>query len=577
MEFNLKKKRTIFAIIITVIIVIMTNKIWLIKPLFFFDFDIIGKGKCNVKVQLNKKDKLDFEKAKSKTIKLDLSKENHANFEIKKVKKVKRIKITISKLEDNSQFEIKNIELNKGKVKLNDLEQFSSKDSKLVVKNNTLVIYPKDNTTELIYNKKLNLLHKSIFDFKVFVIILVLSYLFVYKLTDYVAEFKTTKKKSRIEIIFLSVFFVFLFIPMSNISQDNFTKQENRTLATWKPLINQDGEINYEFGKNFNEWFSDRFCFREKLISNYLRIRYNLALDYAEVPRGYVYKKSGWMFYKENSKIFVPFDTEETKWMAKNVKKLANYCKNNNIKLYILVAPEKELLYKDEDYVNNNNKTFDRTQALADYVKQNSNFEIIYPIKELEKLKEKEYAFYKTDNHLTDSGQFVMYNVLLNKIKQEYNDIPITKEADFNTYYNNLARWNNKREFKPGCNYERGYLNDKNLLKSQYKHFDYKKLSDIKISGEQPYYLHINPNGKYNLFIIGNSFSENLVYFLNTSFKRIDKYRFNLGLDFPKRKAFLDFNGYEPIIEKQKPDILLIVMSAGFLDRLKDLYDKEDK
>ena len=58
------------------------------------------------------------------------------------------------------------------------------------------------------------------FEFEIFTIILVLSFLFFYKITDYIADFKTIREKSRIDIIFLTIFFVFLFIPMSHVNQD---------------------------------------------------------------------------------------------------------------------------------------------------------------------------------------------------------------------------------------------------------------------------------------------------------------------------------------------------------------------
>lgn len=193
-------------------------------------------------------------------------------------------------------------------------------------------------------------------------------------------------------------------------------------------------------------------------------------------------------------------------------------------------------------------------------------------MQELEELKNKEYVCYKTDHHLTDSANFLIYKMLLKQIKRDFNDVPISKEKDFNITYNNLVRWDGGREYMAGFNYARADLHDKNLLKTKYKYYDYKKLSNITITGQQPYYLHKNPNGKYKVLMIGNSFCEKLSYFLNTSFKEIHKYRFNSRLDFPKRNAWLDISGYEPIIEEQKPDILLLVLSTGYVDVLKDLY-----
>ena len=569
------RKRTIIAIIITIVAIIAANKLWLIIRPMPVDFDIKGKGQCNIEVQLNKKDNNEFKKIKSQSITLDLDRDSHASFNIKRSKHPKRIKFVIATLENNFPIEISNITLRNGKYNLDDLKQFSASTGKLVIKNDKLIIYPDNNAINLEYNKTLKIRSAVKFDFKIFIIILILSYLFAYKVSNYVADFKTVKNKSRLEIIFLTIFFVFLFIPMSNINKDEISIQENRRLAQYKPFINQDGQINYDFGKNFNEWFNDRFYLRQKIIPIYLKCKYMLASDYAEVPLGYMYKKSGWMFYNQSqgdvNNSFTPLSNTELQLYTRNIGKLLAYCKQNNIKLYIVIAPTKEYLYREYDYVKSV-KTVEKTKKLVDTVEQELNYKIIYPMQELEELKNKEYVCYKTDHHLTDSANFLIYKMLLKQIKQDFNDVPISKEKDFNITYNNLVRWDGGREYMAGFNYLRADLHDENLLKTKYKYYDYKKLSNITITGQQPYYLHKNPNGKYKVIMIGNSFCEKLSYFLNTSFKELHKYRFNSRLDFPKRNAWLDISGYEPIIEEQKPDILLLVLSTGYVDVLKDLY-----
>ena len=574
------KKRTIIAIIITVVTIVATNKLWLIFNPMPVDFDIKGQGQCNIEVLLNKKDNDKFDKIKTQSITLDLNKNNHASFNVKRARFPKRIKLVISGLESNSPIEISNITLRNGKYKLDDLKQFISSEESLIIKNNSLVISPEHGIINLEYKKTLKVRTAIKFDFKLFVIILVLTYLLAYKLSNYVADFKSVKEKSRIDIIFLTIFFIFLFIPMSHINQDEISKQENRRLAKWQPFITQNGEINYDFGKNFNEWFNDRFYYRDKIIPIYLNIKYALASDYAKIPLGYVYKKSGWMFYNQSqgdtNNSFKPLSDKELKQYTENIHKLLGYCNKNNIKLYILISPTKEYLYRDEDYVNKM-QVVEKTRKLVDNVSKELNYEIIYPENELKKLKEKEYVCFKTDHHLTDSASFLLYKLLLKRIKQDFSDIEIKQEKDFNITYSSLIRWDSNRDYKKGCNYERANLHDKKLLKTKYKYYDYKKLQDITISGVHPHYSHINPRGKYKIFIIGNSFCENLTYFLDTSFQEIQKYRFNSPLDFPKRKAPLDIRGYIPLIENQKPNVLLIVLSSGYVDNLKDLYDNEDK
>lgn len=80
-------------------------------------------------------------------------------------------------------------------------------------------------------------------------IITVISFLVLWKIVNYISNFKTIKQASRLDIIFLTLFFIILFIPMSHISKKDISTQENRTLTKWRGLIKPNGEINFEFGK----------------------------------------------------------------------------------------------------------------------------------------------------------------------------------------------------------------------------------------------------------------------------------------------------------------------------------------
>lgn len=440
-----------------------------------------------------------------------------------------------------------------------------------------MILKPDNDSTiiTLNYPQTLQLTTTINFDFKIFVIILILTYLLTYKLTDYVADFKTVQNKSRIDIAFLTVFFVFLFVPMSHIINDDVSHQENRLLTKWQPLIKENNEINFDFGKNFNDWFSDRFNLRDSFIKTYLKIKYFLSSNYAEVPLGYLYKSNGWMFYNQNQSDtnypFTPLSQEELEKYTNNIKQLIRYCDNNEIKLYMIVFPTKEFLYQEHDIIHANIEK-EKTKDLVEKIKKELGFEIIYPIEELDALKKSDYVFYKTDHHSTDSASFLVYKLLMKKIAKDFPDIQITTENDFKISYNNLTRWDWNRLYTKGSNYARAKIKDNKLLQTKYKYYDYKYPENIEIIGHPPHYMHINNTQKYKAFLIGNSFVENITYFLNTSFKRIEKYRFNTDFNLPKRNAPLDITGYIPLIEQQKPDMLIIILSTGYIDSIGDLY-----
>ena len=58
------------------------------------------------------------------------------------------------------------------------------------------------------------------FDYKLFIIIITLSYMICYKLVQYLARFKIVENNSRIDIVFVACVVVFMFVPVSHINRD---------------------------------------------------------------------------------------------------------------------------------------------------------------------------------------------------------------------------------------------------------------------------------------------------------------------------------------------------------------------
>ena len=270
--------------------------------------------------------------------------------------------------------------------------------------------------------------------------------------------------------------------------------------------------------------------------------------------------------------ILTPLSDRLMSQIINNIKILKEYASKNNFKVYIAVVPSKEYIYQEEDIYHPNYKR-ENVYTLVEKVKEELGYDIIYPAEEFRKLKQDEVLFYKTDHHLSNIGSYEFYKCIINRINKDFKDINITPLSEFNKFYNNLVRPVEYRTFEKGGNIERVQIDDdKTLLKYNYEYYDYKNLDSINVISNFPYGEHINPNGKYKMFIIGNSMIETLTYFLDTNFYEIVKYRFNSSLEKPPRREEMDMKGYEPFIEEEKPDILLIVLSAGFIPKLQYLY-----
>lgn len=349
------------------------------------------------------------------------------------------------------------------------------------------------------------------FDLKLFIIILILASFLAYNLIIYIQDFKTSKHQSRLDIIFLNIFFIFLFIPMSHINQDEISIQENRTLAKWQPLINQNGKINYDFGKNFNEWFNDRFYLRNLLIalSDY-KLYFAKNWQTKDVIKG----KDGWLFlgWKKSinnySNNFL-YTNEELSKMTDSLISINNYCKKHNKKFYFFIAPDKSSIYGE--FYNSRIKkksSQSKTKQLIEYINATTDIKIIYPQERLlsEKDKNKSLLYYKQDTHWTMLGAYYGYLELMNAVKKDFSNIELYKPLDSKIEHHNGDLHNMTPK----------------ILRTD-DNSDYivpnVKMNDICNEERQTRGQVIcnNINGKYNLLMLRDSFAKFLIpYFAYT-------------------------------------------------------------
>lgn len=419
------------------------------------------------------------------------------------------------------------------------------------------------------------------FQFEIFTIILVLSYLLSYKLVDYVADFKTVKEKSRIEIIFLAVFFVILFIPMSFISKNDFSKSENRSLAKYKPLIVKN-KINYNFGKDFDQFYNDRFFARKEIVRVYSLLKYYIAINYFENQKGFVNKKNHWMsnfddFYSEKDRELSQKDKDK---IVYNLNKLKKFCDNNNIKFYIITVPRKSEITQKELYPFLSDKSqFNSTRKVIDYVKYKTNIEIIYPYKELQQLQKDSFAYFKSDHHWTDEGAYLGYLKLMEQIKKDFPNIKISQPEDFNYKYSKKVKVNPKSGYFNGITYRNLNLQDKRLLDVEYKYFIHKTFDVFKYRHDNHYkeayhiYSFENDINAPNLVLFGDSFSLNLLPILPSSFKNSTNIYTYHSKGANIKKVF-SIKRFEKYILNNNPQVLVITFCD--INRLKYLFKENE-
>ena len=428
--------------------------------------------------------------------------------------------------------------------------------------------------------------HKSSthFDCLLFIIILVLGYLFSLKLTSYIADFKSIKKQSRIEIIFLSIFFILLFLPISHIDQSDISYTENRTLAKYHPLITKKGNLNLKYGKKYEEWFNDRFFLRKQLIN--INYTIELLINKKIKTENIIYSAS-------NNFIINTSQMPDKRVINKNIysKILLNinrfnkFCLNNNIKLYILIIPPNAFLYQE--------KQLKETQRPVDLKFINSNIKklqdkadarIIYPYNSLKKASQNEWVAFKVDNHWTDYGAFIGYQELMKAIHKDFKNITPVKESDYITFRSKKIRSDFNRKFFHGnglsiAPFLRKYENK--ILDTEYLYFENKnknllKIKTIDIEGAKNKTFYYRKGANYRVLEIGTSMNENLLQFTPYTFKNLKYIRLNFIKNRNFQENFKIMKYYKKDILDYKPDIIILCITPLNLKELQNIF-VEDK
>lgn len=571
--FNIKK-RSLVAILITIVVIAIFNKYWLVFKPISVHLDVRGNEICNIKVALNKKDNSEFKRIKSAETEINLNKESELNFFVKKIKYPKRIKIIIADVEKDKIITIENVKI---EDKVLDLDKFEVIGAKSTIDENKLILKPKDTTIYLIYPFTLKAKNAIYFDFMLFVILAVLTFLFAYKLSNYIAEFKTVKGKSRVDILFLTIFFIFLFIPMSNINSDDISKNENRTLAMWQPLITVDKQINYNFGNNFNSWFNDRFHFRDRFINCYYYILSIFTKDYYENNTIIYNKKADFAYNKTFNAVdrFLKKDSfteDELKTIHDSLEKLKKYCDENNVKLYIALSNDKETIYPEfyPTYYHRNEKNKSRLEQVYETIKQIKGLNIILQKENILKAKEEKLVFLPYDTHMTGYGSYIEYKTIMSNIKNDFKNAKIVDLSDVEF---------TKSQIRCDSTPPKKYLN-KDFEFSEdiiIKNANTKEVLNIKNENKSFFYTkYINNSANNNLkaVIIGDSFHTHYINLLGESFYSLTSLFVGNGYDFTlddisKRRIF-----------NEVPNILIIETTERFLQRFlkmdafNDIFDE---
>ena len=360
-------------------------------------------------------------------------------------------------------------------------------------------------------------------------------------------------KKNRISNILIIIVFIstltlpqFIFWIIEPDIQE-ISETENRTLNS-KPEFKLS--TISEYPKKFEDYYNDYLPFREDLRGIWSDI--NFDIFHTTVDEKVLIGKDGWLFFRGNTSIeqvqgIAEYTEEDKRNILNGLQNNENKLKNKNIEMYVLILPNKENVYKEKlptsIPIKNN---ISRTEQLIDYIKNNSDINIVYPKTELLKVKEKHQIYKKYDTHWNRIGALVGAVSLQKAIDEKYvydlENITIEKNNTKET-----------RDLATMANLQDKVFEKSIIVNDFYPNIEY----EVK---NRDYYQEFTSNSTNDktLLFVGDSFSEALKVYLPKLYKRV---------------IFVHRVNYnEELLDTIKPDIVVTEAVERFSELFSDGY-----
>ncbi|MBE6384444.1 MAG: hypothetical protein E7048_02130 [Lentisphaerae bacterium] len=341
----------------------------------------------------------------------------------------------------------------------------------------------------------------------------------------------------------LAYFFInLLLIPCWKFDTSADLLNENRRKAVFPRFITQKKEINSNFGREFDKWFSDRFYGRNELIALWQKLLANEEKFRNFSKTGKVYQgKDGWFFYTGddaiknfmNTSVFTPRELQEN---LKNLTALNNFCKANGISFYYFIGPDKHRIYGEAitSFTKNKPDSESKTAQWVRHVQQNSDIKVIYPVDVLKKHKKSGLLYYKTDTHWNKAGGYYSYLELCKVIRKDFPDLPLFIPEKYIVEHHPQG---DLKILSPVTVPE-----DKHSYKVP---FLPPKLQSVPVGSKVIKFT--NSKGRHSLLLLRDSFSGAMLPFYCYSFKQV--------------RAFWRYTPPEDFFSKlkqEKPDVLIL-------------------
>ena len=365
--------------------------------------------------------------------------------------------------------------------------------------------------------------------------------------------------------LLITVFIVIITFPVINAQIkiiEDIESSENREMVSF-PTI--DFSYLDKFPSDFNAYYSDNFSLRSLLIQWHTIFTLDL-FEKSPIPDKLIIGKNDWLFLAGNE--LDPYrgknnlTNAELEKFKTEFEYRKDYLEKRGCKFYVLVAPIKGAIYS-ELMPDNAFRIYEKSwgEQLINYLEKNSDINTINLYDKFKSLKQQTEhpLYYKLDNHWNAIGAYYGASEFLNSV---HKDFPAVHSTPISEYYITKKDLNkgNILDMLSGIGHLKNRYKDtmfvmepkKGTVATIDKPVGYACIEGFPYCYEYElnYSIKNSPDTtKPKLLIISDSFGGGFFPFAAEQFsetiKIFDSWRYQLN---------------EPIVEQEKPDVVLLIM-----------------
>lgn len=181
----------------------------------------------------------------------------------------------------------------------------------------------------------------------------------------------------------------------------------------------------------FENFFKDHFGFRNFLIHSHNRFQFECL---NKSPNELVaIGKQDWLFYQTDTfgislsddfRGLIKLSEMQLEGMKRHLETKRDWLADKGIQYLYVAAPNKQSIYP-EFFPDHFTVVSNRTQLdqFVDYMKQNSDLQILDLRPDLKKMKQEGIIYFRTDSHWNDRGAYTAYRSIINQIQKTLPEI----------------------------------------------------------------------------------------------------------------------------------------------------------